>query len=289
MKQRVLIFTMLSFIGSFAIGGAMIAFPRLQANYTLFAILCMFAPALASVLTRAMTKEGFKDMYLRPRFKRNWGAYALAVLLPAALTVVSAALYFLLFPQHFDANFSLIGLAAASVGLSPLALLAAQLLQAVLLSPLINVIPAMGEELGWRGYLLPRLRSFMSSGAAIVVSGVIWGLWHAPLIYLGHNYGVGYGGYPWLGFLAMTVFCVAFGSFLSYLTFKTRSAWPAAIAHAAFNGVAGIAALVTKGAPNPLLGPLPVGLIGGAGIIVAGVLFFALAQRLPHDQAAETE
>lgn len=71
MKKRVVLFTALSFLGSFAIGGAMVIWPRLQLHYTLLAALCMFTPALASVLTRALTREGFKDMYLRPRFKGN--------------------------------------------------------------------------------------------------------------------------------------------------------------------------------------------------------------------------
>ncbi|WP_255266051.1 CPBP family glutamic-type intramembrane protease [Microbacterium hominis] len=99
----------------------------------------------------------------------------------------------------------------------------------------INLVPALGEELGWRGWLLPKL---MPLGAipAILISGVIWGLWHAPLILLGYNYP----GVPgWLGLTAMTEMCIVFGAIFGWLRLRSDSVWPAALAHAAFNGAGG--------------------------------------------------
>ncbi|MEN6349562.1 MAG: CPBP family intramembrane glutamic endopeptidase [Syntrophomonas sp.] len=48
----------------------------------------------------------------------------------------------------------------------------------------INIIPTLGEELGWRGYLLPKLRMLLSDRAALIVTGLIWGVWHLPCVHL---------------------------------------------------------------------------------------------------------
>lgn len=99
----------------------------------------------------------------------------------------------------------------------------------------INLAPALGEELGWRGWLLPKL---MPLGAvrAILISGVIWGLWHSPLILLGHNYPDAPG---WLAVTMMVGMCVLFGAIFGWLRLRSDSVWPAALAHAAFNGAGG--------------------------------------------------
>lgn len=104
------------------------------------------------------------------------------------------------------------------------------------------------------------------------------------MIALGHNYGLDYAGYPWLGILMMILFCVAFGTFLSRLTIKTQSAIPAALAHASINGVAGTALLLSAEGYNALLGPTPVGLIGGIPTILLGLWLLMRRNAL----AAET-
>lgn len=100
------------------------------------------------------------------------------------------------------------------------------------------------------------------------------GLWHAPVIALGHNYGLGYPGFPCTGIAAMCVFCVAFGLLLMWLTMKTGSSLPAAVAHGAINGVASLGLLVSADGGNPFVGPLPTGIIGGAPILIAGAIVF---------------
>ena len=96
-----------------------------------------------------------------------------------------------------------------------------QMIVGALTGGIINLPFALGEELGWRGYLLPHLCQSMSIHRAILFSGAIWGLWHAPMIAMGHNYGTGYPTAPWGGILAMIVFCIVCGTFLSYLTIRT--------------------------------------------------------------------
>lgn len=280
-KKRILIYMALAYLpvwiacGALALGGA----AAQQAVAVVFA-LCMLMPALASVLTRLITKEGFSGMYLRPRFRGNIKRYLLAAFGPSALILLGGALYFLCLPGQFDGSLTLFrAMAGTQQSLVPL-LIAVQLLQGLLLSPIINVPLTLGEELGWRGYLLPHLSLRMSPRKASLVSGVIWGVWHAPMIALGHNYGTGYFGYPWTGILLMTLFCVVFGAFLARLTQKTGSALPAAVAHSTLNGMASLPALVAVGTANPLLGPYVMGVIAMLPTVLVGI--FCLSRMNPR-------
>jgi membrane protease YdiL (CAAX protease family) len=108
---------------------------------------------------------------------------------------------------------------------------------------------------------------------AVIAVGIIWGLWHIPVTAMGHNFGLSYWGYPWTGFLMMTWFTVGAGTIFGWLVLRGRSAWPAVIAHAATNGIggAGIIFLRPEAQPNPLLGPLPVGLIANIPWALAAV------------------
>jgi membrane protease YdiL (CAAX protease family) len=155
-----------------------------------------------------------------------------------------------------------------------LTLFITQLAMGIFISPILNIITTSGEEIGWRGYLLPKLMEMYSPRVSIVISGIIWGLWHAPIIAMGHNYGTGYPTAPWGGILAMVVFCLFVGSFFSYLAIKTKSFLPASIAHGSLNGMAAVSVFVTMGNPSPFIGPLPVGIIGGIGFILTGALCF---------------
>ena len=109
-----------------------------------------------------------------------------------------------------------------------------QLVVVVVASP-INALAAIGEEIGWRGWLLPRLQP-IGLKPAIIVSGVIWGLWHAPLVLLGYNYP----GLPaWQALGCMSAMCTAVGIFLAWLRWRSDSVLPCAIAHGAINAGAG--------------------------------------------------
>ena len=159
---------------------------------------------------------------------------------------------------------------AAQPAPTPL-LLAATVLSAVTAAPFINMVPAFGEELGWRGMLFPLLCKRMSQRAAVLVSGVIWGLWHAPIIAMGHNYGMGYPGFPIAGILMMVLACIAMGSIMGYLRLRTGSVWPCALAHGAVNATASIGVLFCT-AGFTLLGPNMLGLLAGLPMIAVGIV-----------------
>ncbi|PKM62122.1 MAG: CPBP family intramembrane metalloprotease domain-containing protein [Firmicutes bacterium HGW-Firmicutes-4] len=239
----------------------------------------MLMPALAVVATRLITKEGFKDFGLKPHLKGHVRYYLAAWFGPALLIALGGLIYFLVFPDQFDPTMSQMAGIYAAQGVdlpegSLFTIFLTQLLLGIFLAPLLNIITTSGEEIGWRGYLLPKLMEMYSPRVSIVISGIIWGLWHAPIIAMGHNYGTGYPTAPWGGILAMVFFCLVIGSFFSLLVIRTKSFLPAAIAHGSLNGFAAMSIWFTLGTPSPFIGPLPTGIIGGIGLIVVGILSF---------------
>lgn len=88
--------------------------------------------------------------------------------------------------------------------------------------------------------MMPKLTELMGRPAAIIVGGILWGLWHAPLTISGHNFGVDYEFFPWLGIAIMCVFCTFMNAFLTLLTEKTKSIYPASFCHMINNNCGGI-------------------------------------------------
>jgi membrane protease YdiL (CAAX protease family) len=256
-----------------ALTGGLVNSPELVPNtgITLALILValgyMWAPALAHFLTRLITREGWQNIGLSPRFKGAFLYWVIAWIAPAVLTILGAILYFILLPNNFDADFTVLNQLLAGAEntqeVEPWVVFLIEVAGSILTAPLINSIFTFGEEFGWRGYLLQKLMP-MGARKAMVALGVIWGVWHWPMIAMGHNYGLDYLGAPWLGMVIMVWFTFTNGVFLSFVTLRSKSVWPAVIGHAAINGIANIGSLFLKGQPTPLLGPLPVGLIGSA-------------------------
>lgn len=249
----------------------------------------MFFPAIGVLITRLVTKEGFKNAWIRPNIKGNVKTYLLAYFGPGILTVLGAILYFVIFQGTFDPDLGYMRLTLEAAGTPaetipmPLStLMIIQALQGLLLGPIMNFVTCFGEEWGWRGYLLPKMNEKFSVIPLVLITGVIWGLWHAPLTIVGHNYGVGYAGFPFTGILAMCLFCTVLGVFLSYVSLKTKSCIPAVIGHGAINAFAAIGIYFTKDGGNPFVGPAPTGVIGMIPFMIVAVLM--IWQLKKHSQ-----
>lgn len=250
--------------------------------YQLAVAVQMFFPALCVLLTRLLTKEGFAEHYLKPNLKGHWATYALAWFGPLVLTIFGAVVWFLLRPDTFDPGMSyILSLSGDQPLPMPLwALLAVQFAE-VLIAPALNAVACFGEEWGWRGYLVPKLNKGMKPLPMLLLSGVIWGLWHAPIIALGHNYGVGYPGWPWGGIAMMCVFTVMTGTLLAYVSLKTESVWPAVFAHGMINGCAGLGVLFTRDGGDLFLGPASTGIVGMIGFILCAIVLVLLWKCKP--------
>ncbi len=250
-----------------------------QAIGQLLISVTMFMPAVGVLLTRLLTKEGFKNSYIVPQNGiRSIPYFLFGCFGPAILTILGAAVYFLVFPNKFDSGMGYLAIVMAASGVEPTPMLLwisaiSQLVSGILLSPIVNGIFCFGEEWGWRGYMLPKMQEKMSMLPTLFISGIIWGLWHAPLTAIGHNYGTGYAGYPFTGILAMCIFCITIGIIFSYITIRTGSCLPAVLAHGSLNGFASAGLIFTDGsAVNPFIGPIPTGIIGGCAFLICAIV-----------------
>lgn len=289
--RRVLVFLAFAFGVSWAVGGVVYAtgglsggpevLPGIPLWLVLLATGYMWGPAVANVLTRVVTGEGRDDLLLRPRIRATWRYWLAAWLVPPVLVLLGVGAFFAAFPGYFDPSLAATADALRSAGVDPEAVpgglqgfLVLQVVQAVVVAPLVNAPSAFGEEFGWRAYLLPKLLP-LGERRAVLAHGVIWGAWHWPVIAMGYNYGVDYPGAPWTGMAAMTWFAVVVGVFLAWLTLRADSVWPAVVAHAAVNGVGGIGALLVRGDPNSLLGPAAVGVVASLPWVVVAAWLLA--------------
>lgn len=240
----------------------------------------MWGPAVGHIVTRWLTDEGVDREAMFLRIRTRPVPWVVGWLGPVALILVGAGLYFLLFPGRFGGLAAVADLLARveaetgqAIPLSPAEFVGVQFVSALIAAPLLNSLATLGEEFGWRAYLLPKLAP-LGWRRALAVHGLVWGVWHWPVLAMGYNYGLDYAGAPWLGMLAMVVAAVALGVFLGWITLRSGSVFPAVVGHAMINGSAGLATLFATAVPNQVFGPTPVGLIGVVPwILLAGFLF----------------
>ena len=275
LKQRVALylatlygFLLLVWLGALALPGA----------YTVLWSLFSVLPVLATILTRVITKDK-SPWHLKPNFRKNWKTYLFAAFLPGIAIFLGGLLYFSLFPQDLDLTARNLVAQYGQYGAPETIQFTVQTviligLAFIVLSPLVLPVHlfALGEEIGWRGYLLPILLKLTSPRKAVLLHGLLWGLAHAPLIYFGFNYGSDYWGAPLTGILMMTLVCVVLGTWLAYVTIQANSILPAVLLHGASNVIGEMAAFVSFLSVSPLLGPNPTGLIGMSGLLIGAAI-----------------
>lgn len=282
--KKIKIFIGITFLLTWSITFLLMANGGYQNQYTTVALMiCMMMPLVSVVITTLITKNRFKDVWIKPNFKGNLKHYLIAWLAPVVIIVFGAGLYFLIFPAQFDPQMTTFIDSTknqmTTLGQTPpsteelRSLIIVQLIASIFIAPIVNFITCLGEELGWRGYLLPELCKEYKPAKAIIISSIIWGIWHAPMVAMGHNYGLGYLGAPWTGILSMIVFCIATGALLSYVTLKTKSSIPATIGHSMINGFSALGIMFSSSTNmNPFIGPMPVGIVGGIGFIIVAII-----------------
>jgi membrane protease YdiL (CAAX protease family) len=102
----------------------------------------------------------------------------------------------------------------------------------VILGPFLNIMIFLGEEIGWRVFMMPRLLKLYGN-KAYLIGGTIWAIWHAFIIALGHNYP----GYPISGNILFIFLCIPVGYLLQYFYIKSESVFIPAIMHGVLNGL----------------------------------------------------
>ena len=291
-RRKAILFVILAYAfswllaaGYYALGGRLTQ-PAAIVVVTLY----MFSPMTAAIIVQKVIYKQPLRAPLAISFRPNrW--FLVAWFLPpiAALATLGVSI---LLPgvkyspdmaglfERFASSLTPEQIAAAKQQLaaSPVHLVWIAMLEALIAGVTINAVAGFGEELGWRSLLQGELSDlgFWRSSALI---GVIWGIWHAPLVIQGHNYPQ----HPLLGVAMMTVFTLLLSPIFGYVRLKAKSVFAAAIIHGSLNAVAGLPLMVLVGGND-----LSVGITGLAGFVVLAAINLAIFvfQRLQGDGAS---
>jgi membrane protease YdiL (CAAX protease family) len=244
--------------------------------------LLMFAPALAHIITRAVTGEGFSNILLRPNLRRGWPMYLAALLLPALANLLGGAIYYLLFPSRFDPTMTYareeLGMIARGGATDPLPFIIIQTAYAIVMS-LPTIYVPFGEEFGWRGYLQQKLMP-LGPRKAVLLVGVIWGAWHWPAIFQGQQYLFDYLGEPVVGPLLWVWTLLPVSVLYGWVMLRSGSVWPAVIAHGVHNATCGLMLWFLSGPVDALIGPGAGGIVGSLGYFLIALPIFLIPGAL---------
>ena len=259
-KKGVVTYLCIGFLGAWGLWlGAWIIASRLfhiSASNPLFQIGVLpgaFMPAMGAIIVRKwVTREGFSDVGLRLNFRRSWKYYLFAAyLLPLAVVGVIVGLAVVLgisqpdFSLHRSLGELFPRLNLSSIRVGP-RLWAILLVQMMIEGVPLGTLVTWGEEFGWRGYLQRRL--FRDSPIlAAVVTGLIWGFWHYPLILFGYEH------YErvWVGLFVFPICTILLSIIFGWLQSETGSIWSSSVAHGATNALGGsLTSLLFLGGPH---------------------------------------
>ncbi|MCP1164419.1 MULTISPECIES: CPBP family intramembrane glutamic endopeptidase [Bacillus] len=200
-------------------------------------VVYMFTPALSSILTRIILKEGFKDVSFSLGNLKIWKGIGFALLIPMIICGITYSIAWLsgiVGFQHPEGGmlepiYNMLGLQYVT---APFSFIYLVVLSGIFGS-LLNLIPVLGEEMGWRGYMLTRLVDAEFS-RPILISGLIWATWHVPIVIAG-LYVVGPS--VLLSVLGIYFCIVPFSYITAYLRLITGSVWPSVIIHTTWNAI----------------------------------------------------
>jgi len=248
-----------------------------KVGFTILGIIYMFIPFISAIIVKAIYKEPIMSDFLISFKINRW--FFIAWLIIPVIVFCSLGIS-LLFP-NVTYNPELTGMFdrmkealtpeqieefETKINSLPINFIWLTLIQGLIAGATINAVAAFGEETGWRGFLLKNLKETRFFKAALII-GFIWGIWHAPLILMGHNYPQ----HPRIGILMMIVFCILLAPIMQYLTIKSKSVIAAAIAHGTLNAIAAVSIMAVSGGND-----LTTGITGIAGFITLFIFVLAI-------------
>ena len=225
-RQSIVIFlSVLTFFSAFAY------YAILKLNPTsIYVGALMISPAIASIITLKILKRPLSDL---PWSLRNPKYLSFAYLTPVAYISIA---YGLIWALGFGDFFDLVQIREWSEELgidsshSALVVLVMVFLLATV-GVIKNIGSTLGEEIGWRGFFIFELRKLFSFEKVSLISGLIWSMWHWPIIYLMYKGS----GDLLFHITAFTIMIIGMSFILAYYTFKSNSLWPAALYHSVHN------------------------------------------------------
>lgn len=260
-------------IAAAAFASGWVAFPFVTGDKNAYPMVVAFmcGPMVGAVVA-AIANGGFFKV-LRLSFRPNiwWGrafvfpaiivilAYAITLLVPGTMVVQPSEAIAPLIPPEQRKQLA---------ALPPYALDALLLVQVGLVGALINSVVLINEELGWRGFMLSKLEH-LSFWARHLAIGLVWGIWHIPIIAAGHNYP----GEPILGSAVFIVYCMLLSPIIGYYAERSNSVFGATIFHGSFNAMSAASMLALAGGSV-----FERGVVGwpGMAVLALGCLWLAL-------------
>ena len=258
--------------------------------YMIFATAYMLIPAICAIVLQLIHRERpFSELGVS--FRVNWW-WLVAGIVPLVFTFLTLGIN-LLFPNvSYSANSEafLARLTPVQADLakqqlsrySPLVFTLIQIPLALLAGYTINAILAFGEEIGWRGYLLKALQDKKFLFVSLII-GIVWGVWHFPLILLGHNYPQ----HPVAGVFMMIIFCILLTPMMIYIVLHSGSVITAAIFHGVLNAIGAISLLFLAGG-NDLTNGIT-GLAGFIALILLNIAFYLFDKYIARDNVFTKE
>jgi uncharacterized protein len=213
--KKTITFVLLTFALSAVPLAVIVSAGSMKAAGTIWVIFVMWSPGVAAIITQLVFHRSLRGLGW------GWGKtryQALGYVLPLAYTSVTYALVWLL------------GLGKIS---DRLPTGTARFLLIIFIGPIFNMIAATGEEIGWRGFLVPELTKLTGYTGASLISGLIWAVWHYP--------GILFADYKdpatprWYSLVCFTVMIVGISFALSWIRLKSGSLWTAAVFHGSHN------------------------------------------------------
>lgn len=255
---------------SVALQAWMIRDGRPLAEQAMAVTLLMWIPGLSSIATRVVCREGFADVSFRFGGRSGRRILLLAWIYPIP---IGLAAYGLAWASGL-APFAVRPLTGLGIDLgSDAAHFVLMLVQSLVLLTPIYLISSFGEELGWRGYMLPRLIQAGSS-RPLLVSGVIWGAWHVPLMLTGQYV---HSRAPVLAVCMFLVGITGVAFLLGWMRLRTGSVWPAVLGHASWNAI--IQGVFDRATPQPSLWVGEGGVLTVAAIVPFTIMVLRVAKK----------
>lgn len=190
-------------------------------------LVLMWLPALSAAIAGIVTfrekgeKLTVKSLLAFLNIRKCRVTYILlGVLIPLVYLLIPYMIYWKTHPDNF-------GYTGVALGL-----ILKDCLPMLIIGIFPNVISAMGEEIGWRGFLLPAVTERTGLNKALLVTGIFWACWHLPLLAFGDYMA---GAPIWYKLPAFVLCILPVGIIIGGLTYMSKSIWPAAFLHAAHN------------------------------------------------------
>lgn len=253
----------------------------------LYVLGLMWAPGIAGMITQLIYEHSLRGLGWKPgKFKY----LALAWLLPLAYGLVVYGITWLTglggFPE--PNLYALIQERWGGTISSP----ALQILLTMTLTALIGTFPGLlsglGEEIGWRGLFVPELTRVTSFTKAALISGVVWALWHMPVLFFA-DYNLP-GAPRWYASIMFTVMVIGISFAFAWLRLKSGSLWTAAVLHAMHNVF--IQTIFTPLTAQNDITPYIIDEFGiglALAAVVVALIFWSKRKELPQEKEKEAD